>query len=229
MFYRWQRYLPDDVALVPIRMPGREDRQSTPPYHDLAQLADDIAEAIGELSPAPCSFVGHSLGGYVAYEVAHRLVANNQTQPHTLVVAACGAPRPVRPKSPIGHLSDQEFLAEVSNRYDGIPEAVRNSPELLAMVLPPLRADIQMIEAHEFQPAEPLPIDILALGGSNDPGVAVHRLNEWRPLTSQNFTLRLFPGGHFFLHPAPRRESNSQATPAAIAMVLKSLPPASES
>ncbi|QDU57772.1 Linear gramicidin dehydrogenase LgrE [Aeoliella mucimassa] len=207
-----------------MRMPGREDRLAAPVYDELSHLADEITEAISALPPAPHLFVGHSLGGYVAFEVTRRLVDRQLPLPHKLIVAACGAPRGTKPKSPIGQLPDQDFIDEVSNRYDGIPAAVRESPELMAMVLPPLRADIQMIETYEYIAGEPLPVDILALGGTNDPGVAVHRLNAWRELTSRHFAMRLMPGGHFFLHPAPRREATSKAVPPAIAMVLAALP-----
>lgn len=230
MFYRWSRYLPEGVALVPLRLPGREDRLSDTPYDNLSQLADDAAEAIEQLAPRPSLFVGHSLGGYVALEVAHRLVEAGDCIPQKLIVAATGAPRQGTAKQPIGHLPDQQFVAEVAKRYDGIPQAVRENSELLAMVLPPLRADIQMIEKYDYQPGELLPVDILALGGTDDVGVPPHRLNEWRAITSGRFAMRLFPGGHFFLHPPARREVTpiGMQAPAALKLILDSLPPNDE-
>ncbi|WP_425400679.1 thioesterase II family protein [Aeoliella sp.] len=223
-FYRWSRYLPNDVALVPLRLPGREDRLGETPYADLAQLADDAAEAVASLAPLPSLFVGHSLGGYVALEVTKRLLDTSHV-PSKLIVAACGAPRGGRSKSPIGQLDDDAFVDAVATRYDGIPDLVRQSPELLAMVLPALRADIQMIESYDYQPTTPLPIDILALGGTDDGGVSPHRLNEWRNFTGGSFQMRLFPGGHFFLHPAPRREAAAGAArPAPLSLICDQLP-----
>lgn len=228
MFYRWSRYLPDDVALVPIRLPGREDRLADPPYTNLTTLADQAAEAIASLEARPSLFVGHSLGGYVAFEVAQRLAQAGQGVPSKLIVAACGAPREGKSKNPIAHLPDHQFLDEVSRRYDGIPDAVRESPELLAMVLPALRADIEMIESYDYTPGAPVPIDITAIGGTDDVGVGPHRLNEWRPFTSGKFAMRLFPGGHFFLHPPPKRavDTARDTTPAPLAFVLNALPTA---
>lgn len=225
MFYRWARYLPKDVALAPLRLPGREDRLSETPYASLSRLADDAAEALQQLPPKPSLFVGHSLGGYLALEVARRLLSTDANAPTKLIVAATGAPKQGRAKSPIGQLSDEQFLAEVDTRYDGIPEAVRESPELLAMVLPALRADIRMIEGYDYEPTAPLPIDILALGGTDDVGVPPHRLNEWRAITSAKFGMRLFPGGHFFLHPPSRRDVAANAsTPPALQLIINSLP-----
>jgi medium-chain acyl-[acyl-carrier-protein] hydrolase len=229
MFYRWGRHLPDDVALVPLRLPGRDDRWSEPPYTDLATLADEAAAAISSLEPRPSLFVGHSLGGYVALEVTRRLLGTTYA-PSKLIVAACGAPREGTAKLPIGHLPDAEFVEEVARRYDGIPSAVRENAELLKMVLPPLRADIQMIESYDYLPAAPLAIDILALGGTDDMGVPAHRLNEWRGLTSAKFQMRLLPGGHFFLHPPARREAAvREQVPAALTLIIDSLPSAGAS
>ncbi len=227
VFYRWDRYLPDDVALGPLRLPGRDDRLREAPYSDLLHLADDAANAIRSLRPKPYVLVGHSFGGYVALEVVRRLVLSGYPPPAALIVAACGAPRPGKAQHPIGQLPDKQFVDEVARRYDGIPEAVLANAELLAMVVPALRADLQMVESYDNPSNAPVPCDLLALGGTDDPGVAPSRLNEWRALTTGNFTMRLFPGGHFFLHPPARRDmaSDSRSMPAPLALVLNSLPP----
>lgn len=230
MFYRWSRFLPDDVLLAPLRLPGREDRLNETPYTELTRLADDAAAAIVALQPQPYVLVGHSLGGYVALEVARRLMEKGYPPPARLVVAACGAPRPGKATNPISHLPDEQFVDEVSRRYDGIPDAVRSHPELLAMVLPALRADLQMIESYDNPSNQPLPIDILALGGTDDVGVAASRLNDWRELTTGRFAMRLFPGGHFFLHPPPRRElpDTGDTIPSPLSLILSALPPVEE-
>ncbi|MGI9457625.1 MAG: thioesterase II family protein [Aeoliella sp.] len=227
LYYRWQRHLPNDLVLAPMRLPGREDRIAEPPYSDLVTLASDAAIAIRAAGNLPFALVGHSLGAYVALEVALRLASDGGPLPAKLIVAACGAPRIGKPTSPIGKLPDDEFIDQVAKRYDGIPAAVRNDAELLAMVLPALRADIQMIESYDYQPVDPLPIDLVALGGADDPGVAIHRLAQWREHTTASFTMRLFPGGHFFLHPPARRAApgERESIPAPLAAILEILPP----
>lgn len=230
MFHRWTRHLPDDVAMVPIRLPGREDRLNEQPYTDLSQLADDAAAAIADVQYQPYLLVGHSFGGYVALETLRRLLRIGYPPPAKLVVAACGAPRTGKARQPIADLPDDEFVAAVSERYDGIPAAVRERADLLAMVLPALRADMRMIEGYDNATIEPVDTDILALGGADDVGVAPSRLNEWRQLTTGRFAMRLFPGGHFFLHPQARRADAGTEVPATapLSLIVSMLPMASE-
>jgi len=225
MFYRWRRFLPAGVALAPMRLPGREDRLAEPPYTSLTHLAGDAATAIQNTPPSKYVLLGHSLGGYVAFEVARRLIDAGYPSPSVLIVAACGGPKLGQAKNPIGQLVDEQFIEEVSRRYDGIPTAVRDNPELLAVVLPALRADIQMIESYEYTNTKPLAANILALGGTDDPGVPVHRLNDWRLQTSAEFTMRLFRGDHFFLHPPARRDASTgrDTPPAALQCVMSHL------
>lgn len=225
VFYRWQRWFPPDVALVPLRLPGREDRLRDAPYRALDKLADDAAAAIASLPPRPFAILGHSMGAYVAWEVARRLESTGGPLPHRVVVAACGAPRPRDPTRNIGHLGDDEFIEAVSSRYAGIPDGVRNEPELLALVLPPLRADLQMIESYAVPAPTPIATPMTALGGEEDPSVAPQRLEEWRQWTTGSFAAKWFEGGHFFLYAPGRRNAPSTSeVPFPLRAVLDCLP-----
>jgi medium-chain acyl-[acyl-carrier-protein] hydrolase len=72
-------------------------------------------------------------------------------------------------------------------------------PELVELVMPALRADFELWEAYEYRPQEPLPPPISAFGGVADTQVTRSALEPWREQTAGGFTLRLLPGGHFFL------------------------------
>lgn len=225
LFYRWQRWLPDDVALVPMRLPGREDRMREPPYDSIAELADDAAEAIGSLPPRPYILVGHSMGSYLVWEVTRRLEERDGPHPQRCIVAACGAPRPRDPATDIAHLPDEEFVEAVIQRYDGIPKGIRDDPELIALVIPPLRADLHMIESYPCPAPQPIATDIVALGGTEDPSVAPHRLEAWGDWTSGEFRVARFPGGHFFLHPPARRDVTPDTQiPEPLRAVIELLP-----
>ncbi|MDX3580095.1 thioesterase II family protein, partial [Streptomyces sp. FL07-04A] len=74
--------------------------------------------------------------------------------------------------------------------------------EILRMVLPALRADFTAIETYRYRPdgaRAPLSCPLSVLTGESDPRVSVEEARAWRGFTSGSFTLRSFPGGHFFL------------------------------
>ena len=49
---------------------------------------------------------------------------------------------------PVHTFTDADFLDAMQTRFSAIPDAVRNEPELLALVLPILRADIRAVETY---------------------------------------------------------------------------------
>jgi medium-chain acyl-[acyl-carrier-protein] hydrolase len=82
----------------------------------------------------------------------------------------------------------------------GTPEAVLENQQMLRMVLPMLRADFTLTETYIYERDAPLACPISAFGGERDRLVSRDKLNAWRDQTSEQFQLRMFPGGHFFIH-----------------------------
>ena len=108
------------------------------------------------------------------------------------------------PQLPLGYritynLPEAEFLEEV-RRLDGTPKEVLEHPELMAMMSPLLRADFELVETYSYVPEAPLDCPITVFGGLRDQDVGREVLEPWREQTASHFTLRMLPGGHFFLH-----------------------------
>jgi surfactin synthase thioesterase subunit len=96
-------------------------------------------------------------------------------------------------------LDDAELVIEAGERYGGVPTAVLAEPELLALLLPTLRADLAALETHAWIPGPTLDCPISAFGGLDDATTPTEHLQAWRSLTHGDFSLRRFPGGHFYL------------------------------
>jgi surfactin synthase thioesterase subunit len=203
LFYRWRRQLPDWLELTPLTLPGHDGRLNERPLTDLRALAallvDDLRPV---LDRGPFVLLGHSMGAWLAFEMAREIRRRDRRLPKLLVVAASRAPHLRLSESPISGLSDSEFIDVLERRYGGIPPEVRASRELLQLLLPALRADIRMIETYEHADEPPLETDLLALGGTNDAAVSGAVLEGWRRHTSRDFSARMLPGGHFFLFDA---------------------------
>ena len=82
----------------------------------------------------------------------------------------------------------------------GRQKAVLEHPELMSMLSPILRADIEICETYEYKHKPPLQCAITAFGGLQDPDISREQLEGWRDYTSSSFTVRMLPGDHFFVH-----------------------------
>jgi medium-chain acyl-[acyl-carrier-protein] hydrolase len=161
-----------------------------------------LAQALVPLLDKPFAFFGHSLGALVGFELARRLRWQSGVQPIGLFVSAARAPQiPPRHRS-IHALPEKEFLSEL-RRLKGTPEKVLEDTELMQLTLPVLRADFAVYESYVYSiSGAPLDCFISAFGGLQDHRVSRGDLEAWRDQTSTAFSLRMFPGDHFFLSAA---------------------------
>jgi medium-chain acyl-[acyl-carrier-protein] hydrolase len=135
----------------------------------------------------------------LAAEVAHGLAARRLPRPHHLVLSGHRPPRWPDPHPPLGRLSDSDFVAEINRRFGSIPPEILAEPDILALLLPSLRADFAALETHKPQARQPLDCPISAFGGDEDAFAPREHLEAWRVETMNSFDLRIFPGGHFYL------------------------------
>jgi pyochelin biosynthetic protein PchC len=162
---------------------------------DLALLADVIHEALGGLDEKPTALFGHSMGALLAFEVARRMAAGG-TKPLALFASSRRAPTTSRPE-PLD-LSDEALIASMT-RLGGTNPALLKSEESLQPILRVMRNDYRAIEGYRYSPGPKLDCPIVALIGEQDAQVTVAEASRWEPETNSGFTLRTFPGGHFYL------------------------------
>jgi pyochelin biosynthetic protein PchC len=95
-------------------------------------------------------------------------------------------------------LDDAGLVAEL-RRLSGTDQTFLEDPDLLAMILPVLRADYKAIETYRAEPGATVSCPISALVGGQDPRVELEQVRRWAIHTSRSFDLTVFPGGHFYL------------------------------
>jgi pyochelin biosynthetic protein PchC len=192
----WSRSLPSSVELLAVQYPGREDRIRDDRIDGMGRLADLVAEALEPLRDGPpVALLGHSMGAGVAYEVACRLERRGRT-PARLFVS--GRPAPDRQRRNAVHrASDEDLLTELRRLAPG-NEILLDYPELAELMLPTVRSDFRLIESYEPCGAV-LACPITAMLGDRDTEVAVSEAQGWRAFTRGGFTMKVFPGDHFYL------------------------------
>jgi len=199
IFRAWSDSLPAEVEVCPVQLPGRGTRLMEPPFTRLSPLIQALAQALFPLLDKPFAFFGHSLGALVSFELARQLRRQYAVQPVRLFISADRAPQIPNRDPPIHSLSEGEFLVEL-RRLNGTPREVLEDEELRQIMLPLLRADFAVYETYGYSTEPPLNCPISAFGGSQDHRVSRSDLEAWRDQTSVSFSLRMFPGDHFFLN-----------------------------
>lgn len=199
----WAGALGTGVEVLPVQLPGRGWRLRETPSVDLKALAAGIAEAVEPLAEVPVAVFGHSMGAWLGFELVTQLEARG-IRPVQLFASGRQAPWMGCEHEPLSVLDDAAFVAETQRRYDGIPAEVLAEPELLALVLPALRADVAALEGYRRETGTPVRTPIMALAGRTDGMIPVERLDGWAMETTGEFTSRLFEGGHFYFRPDPK-------------------------
>jgi medium-chain acyl-[acyl-carrier-protein] hydrolase len=201
IFRAWSDGLPADVEVCPVQLPGRGTRLTEPPFTRLSPLIQALAEALFPLLDKPFAFFGHSLGALVSFELARQLRRQYGVgvQPVHLFVSADRAPQIPNRDPPVHTLPEGEFLVEL-RRLNGTPSEVLEDEELRQIMLPVLRADFAVYETYVYSTEPPLNCPLSAFGGLQDQRVSLGDLEAWRDQTSVSFSLRMFPGDHFFLN-----------------------------
>lgn len=217
VFRSWPDHLPPEIEVCALQLPGRENRLREKPLNAMADVIEALTHVLQPHLDKPFAFFGHSLGGLIGFELAQQLRRVEGHAPAQLFISARRAPHLPEPFPPIHHLPDAEFIAEMRRRYQGIPAAILQVPELLEVMLPMLRADFAVFETYAYVEREPLACPIAVFGGEQDGIANRDDLNAWRKHTRSRFSMQIFPGGHFYW-----RETQA-ALLQAVSQELKSL------
>jgi len=207
IFRTWHSFMTPEIEVCSLQLPGRETRIKEPLFTDLVPLIPALTSALIPHLDLPFVFFGHSVGALISFEVARRLRRLQYSQPSHLFVSGRDAPQlPVL--TPIHQLPDGEFLTEI-RRYNGTSANVLQHAELIKLFLPILRADLAINETYAYADDIPLNCPISVFGGQDDAIATPDSLTAWRDHTSSNFSLRIFPGDHFFLKTQPEALSKA--------------------
>ena len=198
VYREWVALLAPEVNVVPVQLPGREGRYKEPPRRSVFQLADELAGPLADLAGPDFALFGHSMGALLAYRLTQELVARGRP-PRRLFVSGLCAPQ-LGPAWPEAHLLPDPDLITLMEELEGTSSEVLAHPDLVRLLLPLMRADLEVCATYRH-PAEPaLPVPVTALGGRRDPGVSVEEMQAWQQVTEGGFDAEFFPGGHFYLH-----------------------------
>ena len=197
-YFPFSKAMPAELEIVAVQYPGRQDRRTEPGLEDLHEMADLAIDEVSRWAQdMPTALFGHSMGASLAFEIAIRLESAGLAP---LALFASGRRAPSRHRdSRVYELDDGGLIAELK-RLNGTDSRITDDEEAIQMILPSLRSDYTAAETYRERPGSRIGCPITAIIGSHDPEVTRDEAAAWSEHTTGEFTLRVVPGGHFFLY-----------------------------
>ncbi|WP_405096250.1 thioesterase II family protein [Micromonospora sp. NBC_01412] len=203
VYQPWRRLAPPELEVAPVSLPGREKRFVEEPYRRMEQAVDGLLDEVLELAAGAdrVALFGHSMGAVLAYEMTRRLTGTAGVTVAHLFVSGSPDPWSGRDRT-AADLPDDEFVARVEE-FAGYTHPALEDPDMRELLLPGLRADVELHETYRPASDKRIEVPVTALRGADDALVADAALIGWERVTSAGFAAQRLPGGHMYLADSP--------------------------
>jgi surfactin synthase thioesterase subunit len=203
-FAEWQEGTGPDVTVLPVQLPGRENRVGEPRFRDMDPLVTDLQTHLGPHLRPPFAFYGHSMGALVSYALTVRLISAGAPPPSALLVGAYPSPDSPALLADALRMSDLE-LGRLLVAMGGMSEVLLSYPDWLGAATSIVRDDLQICTSHRRTDGAVLPCPVHVFAGADDSLVTAEDARRWTEHTSARCTVTQIPGGHFFPRDSPQR------------------------
>ncbi|XP_070560643.1 phenolphthiocerol/phthiocerol polyketide synthase subunit C-like [Ptychodera flava] len=212
LYHNWHGPLnKQGVQTIVVQLPGWEGREKEKP---LGQLRDIVSLVAEELKPilmqGRFAFYGHSMGGLIAFEVAHYLLEKYGICPAHLYVGGWYAPSMSYPypndyNVPMSVLRTTTNVPNTLKEYGAdfkfIENDVLNNPAVLARLLPCVEVGLDICKMYQGSKTTQLPCDLTVFTGKKDEYVKQDMVEGWRKeiFKLAKFKRVVVSGRHLFL------------------------------
>jgi surfactin synthase thioesterase subunit len=196
----WASWVPEDTDLALVCYPGREGRFLEGFATTWEELAVDALRAVRLAADRPYTLFGHSMGGWMAFDVAGRAQRSGGPIPAEVVVSACNAPAATlreRDRFPAAADTEDDLIGWM-RQFGALPDYVLADPGLMAMALELMRADIRVRDSVSCNVDDRIDSPLHLLFGSEDEVIEDAIEVRWSKLTSGELRVTKLPGGHFY-------------------------------
>ncbi|MGH3865078.1 MAG: thioesterase II family protein [Pseudonocardiaceae bacterium] len=145
-YRRWDTRTPSDVLVRPVELPGHGARMREPLVGEFDRLVSALAEEISAQIGGRYALFGHSFGALLAFELA-RTLRHHVGEPVILLVSGRNGPS-LPAAEPLLHALSEDPLLRGLSAFGGTDERVLADPDLRALFLPIIRADLRLAETY---------------------------------------------------------------------------------
>ncbi|MBO1255102.1 thioesterase [Alteromonas sp. 5E99-2] len=194
----WAQYLPENVELCIVQLPGRGQRMFEKPHTNMQAVINELISVLPQYIKSPYIVFGHSLGSRIAFELMLTLHNLNLPLPEYFIASGSRSPDSSLNKKNIFHLPNDEFIHELE-KLNGTPKAVLENKELMDLFMPLLRADFELVDTYCYLGTAKLNCQITILGGIDDTDISKEQLANWQQFFIPTVNIHMIPGNHFFI------------------------------
>jgi len=198
VFRPWIDKLPEEVEILAIQLPGRENRLREPCMSDMDEITEKLELEIASCLETPFVFFGHSLGSLIAYELLRRLETSGGHRAELFIASGGPAPHTCLAPAEPRKLTQDQILLDL-RKIAQAHSSLLDDPEVLALMLPMLRADFEIYANYRYRETVPLQSSIVAIRGARDAYVSHRSQLEWKRHTDRQFSFHTIPGPHLFM------------------------------
>lgn len=219
----------DNLRVYGVCMPGRLHSFMDAPANDLYNVVSSILDALKDLKLYTNStlkrykyiFLGHCLGGLIAYELARELSAKMNVDIDYLILSSVRFPavQTSLNKERFGTkyfaLSDKEIINTLI-RLKGVPDFMLERRDLMTIFVNQIRKDFYVMEKYQYiadrKGAVPqLNCPVLYLGSRDDKLITQSDIVDWFSISTGGYNESIFSdGGHCWIHESAKLDILSE-------------------
>ncbi|SFD52973.1 thioesterase II family protein [Streptomyces aidingensis] len=188
--------LPDDIEVLALQYPGRQERRPEPCAAGIPELAAEAAHFLAPYTGGPLFLLGHSMGALVAFETTRLLERRGPVA--GLLVSAARPPGDDWQERDLDTVDDERIVAEL-RRLGGVPEPLLAEADVVREILRLLRADHRALRRYRCPPGARVTTPVTALHADADPKNTMAQTRGWARYAAGGFGTAVLSGGHFAL------------------------------
>ncbi len=200
-YRQWAQHMPEDTDLALICYPGREGRFADDFPESWESMAADAASLVLRAADRPYVLFGHSMGGWMAFDVATRIERDHGPLPELLIVSSCNAPdRGVTERDRFPHIedTDDELVQWMLSTGGALPDYAITDPDLHEIAIELMRADVRVRDSFVPTPGLRTRLPVQVLYGADDTVIAPDVALRWKSVAAGDLHIDRLPGGHFY-------------------------------